>query len=231
MGGQEMPERRDFANKTLDELADWKASVSPGTANDQLADAEFTRRQTVLQQEATQAAIESAVYTKRNALYMLLSVIVLALSGIFSACITYVQWREARDQLVFTMKPSIDFDTEDSAESPPVGVAIMNGGPGPAIIKSITYYVDRKPVKDESEAIQFGKLDSKQTNYFQFDEGDTLAANGKEWLLQHQRRGKEDQKELDKFSDFIDQNLGIEVRFCSILGECWTKCSTKGRCS
>jgi hypothetical protein len=225
-----MVERRDIADKSLDELADWKAVVNPGTANDQVANAEFMRRQFVLQQQSTTAAVDTASYTRRNAFYMLLSVAVLTISGIVSASITYVQWREAHNQLTSTMKPTIDFDTEDSIDKPPIGVAIENSGPGPAIIKSITYYVDRKLVKDVSEAVQYGKLDGKQTSYFDFDEDDTLGANHKEWLFWHQRHGKEDQKELDKFVEFIDEHLGVQVRYCSVLGECWTKCSTKGRC-
>ena len=57
--------------------------------NEQLVDApapgtqyEFMRRQTVAQQEAAQAAKETAIYTRQSARYMLVSVIILALSSL-----------------------------------------------------------------------------------------------------------------------------------------------------
>jgi hypothetical protein len=43
---------------------------------------EFMRRQTVAQQEAAQAAKDTATYTRKNARYMLVSVIVLTLSAL-----------------------------------------------------------------------------------------------------------------------------------------------------
>jgi hypothetical protein len=66
----------------------------------------------------------------------------------------------------------------------------------------------------------------------EFDPGDTLAIGEKEWLIAYKkpRRGKVDQKNIENFSDFIDQQLAIKITFCSISGDCWTKCSTKSRC-
>jgi len=43
---------------------------------------EFMRRQTVAQQEAGEAAKQTAVYTRKSARYMLASVIILALSSL-----------------------------------------------------------------------------------------------------------------------------------------------------
>jgi hypothetical protein len=63
------------------------AAVTPGSANDQMVRAEFLRRQTALQREATQASKEAAqatkdnaTYTKQTARYMLWTVLVLAAS-------------------------------------------------------------------------------------------------------------------------------------------------------
>lgn len=50
--------------------------VTPATAY------EFMRRQTVAQQEAAKSAETTAIYTRRNAHFMLVSVVVLALSSI-----------------------------------------------------------------------------------------------------------------------------------------------------
>ena len=61
------------------------SNASPGAGLDQVARAEFTRRQTLMQRQATDAAIaaanaaeETAQFTRDNARYMLWSVIVLA---------------------------------------------------------------------------------------------------------------------------------------------------------
>ena len=156
--------RKSLATKSLDELADWMAEQE--SSHPKVAEAEFMRRQTLLQAESTQAEKDTAQFTRRSARYMLASVIVLAISAVISASITALQWQEAHHQLAFSMRPSVDFDTEVDTDSPPLGIAIENSGPGPAVIESITYYVDRKPVKDSSEATQYGKLDDKQTIYF-----------------------------------------------------------------
>lgn len=73
-------------------------------------------------------------------------------------------------QLELYMKPSVNFDTETDTEDRytqhnPVGIAIDNSGPAPTRIKSITYYVDRKPVRDISEAIEYGKFDPHKVAY------------------------------------------------------------------
>jgi hypothetical protein len=103
------------------------------------------------------------------------------------------------------MRPSVDFYTEDDSNEPIVGIQIMNGGPGPAIIKKLTYFVDRKMVRDYNEASDFGKFTGDFLRYFEFDDGDTLAVNEKHWLFYRTTKNK---KELDRFNDFLDRNLG-----------------------
>jgi hypothetical protein len=158
-----------------------------------------------------------------------LSLIIAALSAAF----TGLQWREAHKQWLFSVKPHVDFDTEDDPDTPPVGIAINNAGPGPAIIKAITYYVDRKQVKDYQEALDYGKVNTDVVNYIEFDPGDTLPVGEKDWLIRYQKPhgGKAKQKDLDNFVDFIDQHIAIKVSFCTITEDvCFEKCSTKGRC-
>jgi len=147
-----------------------------------------------------------------------------------AALFTGLQWREAHNQLALSMKPSIDFDTEDDPDDPPIGIAIANSGPGPAVIKSVSYYVDRKPVKDAEEAAQNGKLDVDDLSAFEFDEGDTLAVGEKEWLFRYRKTSKPDQAQAERYADFVGEHLAIEAEFCSVLGDCWIKCSTRGRC-
>lgn len=74
---------------SLDTLADHAAGATPGTPEWHMARVEFLRRQTVMQQDAAKATIEAAdaakktaEYTRKNARYMLWSVIVLAASSL-----------------------------------------------------------------------------------------------------------------------------------------------------
>lgn len=160
--------------------------------------------------------------------------ILVAIPILVSLGALYCTWLQSNDThklVMLSMKPSVDFDTEDDPDDPPVGIKIENGGPGPAIIKSVIYYVDRKPVGDVTKMVEVEKLNGDETQYFSFDEGDTLAVGGAHWLISHRKRGKEDQAELNRFIDCIDNHVAIEVEFCPALdGQCYKKCSTKGWC-
>lgn len=154
--------------------------------------------------------------------------------SILAAVFTGLQWREAHQQRGFQLKPLVNFYTEDGEDQSTVGVSITNNGPGPAIIKSITYFVDRKLVRDVDEAVQYGKLNQDIVRVIQYDEDDALASGRTEWLISRSTKAaaksKMDREELDRFLDFIDEKLGIEITYCSIDDECGKKCSTKGRC-
>ncbi|SRR6266567_3831312 len=90
--------RQQLAELTLDELADRLAGDregGPGTYLYNSAFAEFTRRQTVAQQEAAdaqkdaaRATKETARYTRQNACYLLASVIVLAVTSLASLAVS-----------------------------------------------------------------------------------------------------------------------------------------------
>ena len=162
--------------------------------------------------------------------WQVVGVIVPILISLAAALFTGLQWRETHNQMALSMKPAVDFDTEADLDDPPVVIAIVNAGPGPAVIKSISFYVDRKQVKNADEAAQYGKLDADQLSTFEFDEGDTLAVGEKEWLFRYRKTSKPDQKESERYADFVGEHLAIEAEFCSVLGDCWVKCSTRGRC-
>ena len=152
-----------------------------------------------------------------------------------STLVFYDQRNEARSLLLLSTKPHVDFQIENDPDQLPVGIAVKNAGPGPADIRSVTFYVDRKPVADAEEAGNtIGKLSLSELDYEIFDPDDTLAVGETAWLIRYRkpRGGKINQKNLEHFADFVDQNLAIEIQFCSTIREdlCWTKCSTKGRC-
>jgi hypothetical protein len=156
------------------------------------------------------------------------------LIALTAAGFTGLQWREAHDQMLLSLKPHVDFDTEDDPGAPEVGITIFNARPGPAVVKSLAYFVDGKPVKDVDEVAAKAHINRDQIEDNGFDPGDTLAVNEKVWLLKYRklRGGKGNPKDVEHFADFIDQRLGIEVMFCSVTDEdtCWPKCSTKSLC-
>jgi hypothetical protein len=158
------------------------------------------------------------------------------LSAIFAGLAAYFtgqQWQEAHTQVLLAVKPSVDFFVASDPDDQPVGIAIENAGPGLAIVKSIIFYVDRKPVANADEVWKsYAKLTESELEYTVVDPDDALAVGKETWLIQfrRQRAGKPATKDIERFADFIDQNLAIEVRFCSIKGDCWTKCSDAGRC-
>ncbi len=162
--------------------------------------------------------------------WQLVGAIVPILISLAAALFTGLMWRETHNQLALSMKPAVDFDTADDADDPPIGITIANAGPGPAVIKSVSYYVDRKQVKGPEEAAQSGNLDVDELSAFEFDEGDTLAVGEKEWLFRYRKTSKPDELQAQRYADFVGGHLGIEAEFCSVLGDCWIKCSTRGRC-
>jgi hypothetical protein len=52
------------------------------------------------------------------------------------------QYAVAKAQFQSAFKPLINFDTQDDPYTHPFGVAIMNRGKAPALIKSVTYWFD-----------------------------------------------------------------------------------------
>jgi hypothetical protein len=104
-GGPDKTRRQELSEATLDHLADVMAGPregGPGTHNYNSAFAEFTRRQTVAQQEAAkaqtvaaraqqeaaEAAKETARYIRQNAFYLLASAMALTLSSITTVALS-----------------------------------------------------------------------------------------------------------------------------------------------
>jgi hypothetical protein len=88
-------DREKLESETLGQIADRMSNAEPTSCAHTIAVAEFMRRQTLAQLEATRAQIEAAgaaketaIYTQRNAKYLLWSVIVLAVSSMFTLLLT-----------------------------------------------------------------------------------------------------------------------------------------------
>jgi len=83
--------RAEIANLTLDEVADWVSNITPDSINEMAGKAEFMLRQTRLQEKATDAAVQTAKFTRHTLIYMLLSVVMLATSSITTLVLTILQ--------------------------------------------------------------------------------------------------------------------------------------------
>jgi hypothetical protein len=83
--------RAEIANLTLDEVADWVSNITPDSINEMAGKAEFMLRQTRLQEKATEAAVQTAKFTRHSAIYMLLSVVMVAVSSLTTLALTIVQ--------------------------------------------------------------------------------------------------------------------------------------------
>lgn len=141
------------------------------------------------------------------------------------------QVKQAQLQIQVSVRPLIAFDMEDDPDHFPFGLSIENRGTGPAVIKSIHYYVNRVPFADIDSAIQAGHLNADQTESLAFDADDPLGVGEVEWLVYRSKRFSKSRHEANRFADFLDYNFAVEVKYCSLLGECWAKCSMPGRCS
>jgi hypothetical protein len=79
---------KDMKDKTLDELAT-EMYTKVDSLPHLMAKAEITRRVTEAQLEAAGATVETATFTKRNANYMLASVVVALIAAFGSAASVY----------------------------------------------------------------------------------------------------------------------------------------------
>lgn len=157
------------------------------------------------------------------------SAVVVSLAALL---ISWLSWKDSHSQLLLSMKPSIGFEKALDSDHLPVGLSLGNAGPGPGVVKYITYYVDRKLVGDLDKLVNFESLGNDIETY-NFEEGDTVAVGQHEWLLSFidKPHGKEAEDKLDRFVELIDHHLAVEVQVCSALSDhCVTKCSTKGWC-
>jgi hypothetical protein len=150
--------------------------------------------------------------------------------GMSLAAVTFsgLQWIDTHQGMSLSTRPLVNFILEnDPDDAAWIGLAIKNNGPGPAILSSVTFYVDHNVVENIDGVAEIGKLDPKMIRSEGYKEGDSLGVGVTEWLFARSTKNRGD---LDKFVVFINNKLAAHVTYCSINGECWEKCSAKGRC-
>lgn len=98
--------------------------------------------------------------------------IVLSLSAVI---LSGLQWTEAHRQRSFSARPLVDFVLEnDPDDAPLIGLAIKNNGPAPAILDTVTFYVDNKIAKSIDQVAESGNLDRRIIRSEGYKEGDSI---------------------------------------------------------
>jgi len=142
------------------------------------------------------------------------------------------QYSVAKAQFQSAFKPLINFDTEYNSDTPPFGMAIENRGKGPALIKSITYWFNHTPYRNDSDVIAAAKLNYDHVSDYDLGVDDALGVDEKEWLVAMPKRYASVKKEeAGRFALFLARDLAIEVEYCSLAGECVRRCSTPSLCT
>jgi hypothetical protein len=142
------PDISAYTDLALQELVDSGVANSRFTAS---AKVELERRRRKYAEERDREQLNVARAAARAAKWAAGAAVAAALGAIVQAGFLGLQWRETREETFLATKPQVDFDAEYDSDEPMAGIAITNAGPGPASIKAITFYVDRKPVADADE--------------------------------------------------------------------------------
>jgi hypothetical protein len=128
----------------------------------------------------------------------------------------------------YFQQPSLVFDMEDDPDEYPMGVMVENEGAGPAIIKTVTYYVRTAEITDGNplSVINAGKLDAKRTKFHELKRGDVLRVGEQMWLFWRGENDKADPEEAARFASFIDDDLEVKIQYQSSSGDTFTQCRT-----
>jgi hypothetical protein len=128
----------------------------------------------------------------------------------------------------YFQQPSLVFDTEDDPDEYPMGLMVENEGTGPAIIKTVTYYVHKEEIADGNaeSVINAAKLDAKQTKFHELKRGDAFRVGEQLWLFWRSENDKADAEEAAKFANFIDDDLEVKIQYQSLSGDTFTQCRT-----
>jgi hypothetical protein len=157
----------------------------------------------------------------------IVSVVALSVS-VVALCISAFQVWETREHDRATVKPLLDFSYETDDYEPQVGLKVKNVGLGPALIRSVQVYVDRKPVAGWDEAKTYGGFKKPDLiSTLDFDKQSVLRVDEAEMLF---GRASSNKTELDAFVNFVDQHLAVSISYCSIQHDCETRCSSESRC-
>ena len=128
-----------------------------------------------------------------------------------------------------SLKPLLNFVEEPDDSDPQVGLLLENEGLGPAIIKSVDIFIDRKPVKDWEQAVNYCKIKNSDAVAWTTIEKNEAIKEGKTIALFYRRT--KNKNGLNSFLDCLDEHLEVLISYCSFDDECWKKCFNLDHCN
>lgn len=152
----------------------------------------------------------------------IIAVSALLISAITSTAVVY-QTHVISQQFSATVWPYLSFETTRDASH--LSVNLRNDGVGPALIRTVDFTVDGKPVPSLSvvvdpivrQAIRSHSPGVRRTVVSSIEAGDVLPAN------QHVALVQVEGTQITKALLADAPRLNLSVCYCSLLGRCWIK--------
>jgi hypothetical protein len=137
--------------------------------------------------------------------------IIAALIGLLALCVSgytaYIQRQQVRAQ-VWPYLEAGNFDPQQTIE-------MLNKGVGPALVRSVQVRVDGKSQRDWSSVLETLGLPSHGYQVSTFNGTVLSAGEQKPWIM------VKDHAVYERFKNVYKTRVGVEVCFCSTLGDCW----------
>ena len=166
----------------------------------------------------------------------LLAFLVALASLIFAySAYTHVNGRGAPATMVATENagaalPKVTFVTGEDRNAEQAGIAMKNAGPGPAIIKSVDYFIDGRHMADEEAVIDVAPRGARNLlQYTHLNPGARVDQSGDTWLLFLPRRDAK-AREYERLANFMTDSVAVGVKYCSEQNACADACSKTGAC-
>ena len=144
-----------------------------------------------------------------------------------AAILSVIVWLEDRKPAHAPFGAAVTFDIDTLATKHHLGIGLHNFGPGVAHIQSVTYYLDRAPIADISDALERLGFDPDRDTGVDLDHGDLAPADDVIWLIDYSPR---DRAEEAKARDIMEHRLATAVEYCDASDDCVRICSQANGC-
>jgi hypothetical protein len=162
-------------------------------------------------------------YNKQAFALSLVSIFISFFAVVFAG----LQWWDAHNQLISATKPMVNFAVEEA--NLPLGIVIENGGLGPAIIKSLDYYLDKKRVSDWNEVMRQFLITDNSIVQYELEDDYVLSPANKFWAIKYEKSNGPSH-EVALVEELLDKHIGVKINYCDVRGNCLAKCSTPHFC-
>jgi hypothetical protein len=152
-----------------------------------------------------------------------IALVVSIVAALFSALL----WLETRRQSHAQFGAAVTFDIDTLTRKHRLGIGLRNAGPGVAHIQSVSYFLDRKPVEDISDALEREGFDPDRDTGVDLDHGDLIPADDVIWLIDYSPRNRAEEL---KASALMEHRLAVAVEYCDANDACARVCSEPDGC-